>query len=141
MTVRGWNDNWQPIFDALAKLKKNWPTRGWTWDSRLVCLTSSFTVEQEMQAKAAIADTMPAQYTQATITRAPQSLQDIAERSGGLRPNQLMLSLGPAAGLLVFGLWWPWGDGETISFRVGLADVDPAKEPNQRFRDLFGVSF
>lgn len=106
-----------------------------------MCLTSSFTVEQEVQAKAAVAEAMPAQYTHASITRAPQPLQDVVERSGGIRANQIALSIGPSAGLLVFGLWWPWGDGETISFRLGLADVDAAKEPNQRFRDLFGVSF
>ncbi len=141
MTVRGWNDHWQPIFDALGRLKRGWPTRGWTWDSRVGCVTSSFTVEQEIQAKAAIAEAMPAQYTHSTIARAPQSLQDVVERAGGIRPNQLVLALGPSAGLLIFGLWWPWGDGETISFRLGLADVDPAREPNVRFRDLFGVSF
>ena len=35
-----------------------------------------------------------------------------------------MLSTGPINGLMVFGLWWPWGDGETTSLRVGLADVE-----------------
>ncbi len=140
MTIRGWNEGWQPIFDALGKLKRAWPTRGWTWDSRLGCVTSSFTVDQEPQARAAVADTMPAHYTQASIARAPRAIQEIVERAGGLRPSQLVLSLGPSAGLLVFGLWWPWGDGQTISLRVGLADVDPIKEPNGRFRELFGVT-
>ena len=141
MSVRGWNDHWQPTFDALASLKKGWPTRGWTWDSRIGCVTSSFTVEQEQQARVAVGQALPAQYTHASILRAPPSLQELVDRAGGLRPNQLVLALGPTAGLLVFGLWWPWGDGETISFRLGLADVDPAKEPNLRFRELFNAAY
>ncbi|HQY62559.1 MAG: hypothetical protein IPF92_01850 [Myxococcales bacterium] len=141
MSVRGWNDHWQASFDALSALKRDWPTRGWTWDSRVGCVTSSFTVEQELRARAAVNAAMPAQYTHVSLERAPAALQQVVEISGGLRPGQLALALGPTAGLLVFGLWWPWGDGETISFRLGLADVDPAKEPNLRFRELFHTSY
>jgi hypothetical protein len=28
-----------------------------------------------------------------------------------------------------------------VSLRVGLADVDPNREPYLRFRDVFGVTF
>ena len=57
-----------------------------------------------------------------------------------MRQGQLILAAGPFAGLHAFGLWWPWGDNETISLRVGLCDVDPNREPYVRFRDVFGVS-
>lgn len=140
MSVRGWNDAWLPMFESLAKMKSTWPTRGWSWDPRLMCCTSSFTVEQEPQARKATASALQNEWTASTISRGPQQLRDVVERAGGVRQGQLVLSTGPVSGLIVYGLWWPWGDAETVSLRVGLAEVDPNREPYIRFRDVFGVT-
>ncbi|MCL2726451.1 MAG: hypothetical protein FWD69_18685 [Polyangiaceae bacterium] len=141
MTIRGWNDAWQPLFESLGRMQASWPTRGWSWDSRLMCCTSSFSSEQEPAARAAAALALKHQWTQTTLARAPQALRDAVEHAGGVRAGQLILSSGLVSGLLAYGLWWPWGDAETVSLRVGLADVDPNKEPFIRFRDLFGVTY
>lgn len=141
MTIRGWNEAWQPLFESLSRMKASWPTRGWSWDPRLLCITSSFTTEQEPQAKKAVQIALQQEWTSATIMKAPQLLRDVVERAGGIRQGQLALSAGPVTGLLAYGLWWPWGDGETVSLRVGLADVDPNREPYIRFRDVFSVTF
>lgn len=141
MSIRGWNDAWQPLFESLGRMKAAWPTRGWSWDPRLLCVTSSFTTEQEPAARKATQNALQNEWTSSTITRGPQQLRDVVERSGGIRQGQIVLSTGPINGLLVYGLWWPWGDAETISLRVGLADVDPNREPYIRFRDVFSVSF
>lgn len=141
MTIRGWSEAWEGVFESLRRMRTNWPTRGWSWDPRLSCCTSSFTTEQEPQARQATAMALQTEWTPATIGRAPQQLRDVVDRAGGIRHGQLVLSTGPVSGLTVYGLWWPWGDGETVSLRVGLADVDPNREPFVRFRDVFGVSF
>ena len=133
-------DATQPLFDALARLKQEWPARGWSWDGRFIALASTFTVPYEAQARKAAAGALPHEYTSATINSAPHELRELATRTGGLRAGQLLLSGGPVGGLTAFGLWWPWGDGETISMRAGLLDIDPAREPWRRLRDIFGVS-
>ncbi|MBL8608026.1 MAG: hypothetical protein JNL38_11940 [Myxococcales bacterium] len=135
-----WNDAWQPLFDGFTRMKGKWPTRGWSWDTRLNCVTSSFTTELERAARGAVAEVFSQEFGSSSLARAPQPLRDVAERSGGVRQGQLILAAGPFAGLHAFGLWWPWGDNETISLRVGLCDVDPNREPYVRFRDVFGVS-
>jgi hypothetical protein len=140
MTIRGWNDAWLPLFESLGRMRAAWPTRGWSWDARLLCVTSSFTTEQEPQARKATQIALQNEWNPATIVRSPQLLRDVVERSGGIRQGQLVLSTGPVNGLLLYGLWWPWGDSETVSLRVGLADVDPSREPCVRFRDTFGVT-
>ena len=106
-----------------------------------MCVTSSFTTEQEPQARTAVKLALQNEWTSTSIVRAPQQLRDVVERCGGVRQGQLVLSTGPINGLTVFGLWWPWGDAETTSLRVGLADVDPNKEPYAKFRDVYGVTF
>jgi len=129
------------MFEALGRMKASWPTRGWSWDPRLFCCTSSFTKEQEAEARSAVKLALPHEWTVATMNGAPPQLRESVDRAGGVRQGQVVLSSGPHHGLLVYGLWWPWGDGETTSLRVGLADVDPTREPSIRFRDVFGVTY
>ena len=132
---------WKPLLDRFQKLKATWPARAWSWDSRLVCITSSFAVELESKARACALEALPLEYTAATLQRASSDLRRVAERTGGLRMGQMLLTTRDPTPSVAFGLWWPWGDGETVSLRVGLADVDPNKEPYNRFRDVFGVTF
>jgi hypothetical protein len=133
-------DAWSPLVETMRALKASWPARGWSWDSRLNCVSSSFSTEFEAKARQSATSALPLEFVAASIARAPALLQEVAERAGGLRSGQLLLSAPVFNGALAYGLWWPWGDGETISFRVGLANVDSSREPYPRFRDVFNVS-
>jgi hypothetical protein len=140
MTIPAWSDAWQDMFRRLERMRETWPTRGWEWDSRFGCCTSSFATAQEAAARAAAALALPTEWASATIGQAPQPLQDLVARAGGVRTGQRVLSQGPLDGLTAYGLWWPWGNGKTVSLRIGLADVDPGVEPFLKFRNLFGVT-
>ncbi len=133
---------WEPIFAALATLKREWPARGWSWDTRLVCVTSSFAGEFVEPARTALKKAFQAEYTSKTVTTAHPYLQEVGERAGGVRANQAAYAATPApiAHLLVFGLWWPWNDQETVSVRVGIAKLEANDDPYPRFREIFGVS-
>lgn len=133
---------WEPIFEALGRLKQGWPARGFSWDNRIMCVTSSFTGEYSNTAHAAMGLALPLEYNHKTISAAHPSVRDIAEKSGGIRSNQRIFASHkePSAGILLFGLWWPWNDQETVSARIGLAGLDANDEPYPRFRDLFKVS-
>lgn len=134
------NDPTQALFDGLRRLRTTWPARGWSWDNRFICVASTFTVPFEVQARKAAAEVLTAEWTPTTLAQASPQLRDLASRTGGLRAGQLLLTGGPIGGILAFGLWWPWGDGETISMRVGLLDVDPNREPYRKLRDVFNVT-
>ena len=132
-------DPWQPLLERMKKLKESWPSRGWSWDGRMNTVSSSFSTEFEDKARASAMLALPLQWISSTVGQAHPRLRELCERTGGLRAGQLLLGGEPVGGIVSFGLWWPWGDGETISLRVGLTDVDPMKEPYPRLRDLFGV--
>jgi len=36
-------------------------------------------------------------------------------------------------------LWWPWGDGTTVTLRIGLHGLDQPKVRYPRLRDVFGI--
>jgi len=106
----------------------------------MTCITSSFSTEFETGARAAITEAFPVEFTSTTISKAPQVLREYIDRYGGLRQGQYLFTSGTLGGSLVaFGLWWPWGDGGTISMRLGFADIDPGRETYARVREIFGV--
>lgn len=134
------NPAWDPLFARLTTLKQSWPARAWSWDKRFMCITSSFTVEYEAQARAAARAALPTEVTAKTLAQAPPNVRALAERTGGLRASQLILRADDAPGLFVYGLWWPWGDDATISFRLGIANLEWNDEPYPRFRQIFNVT-
>jgi len=133
------HSSWNALFDRFKKLKTTWPARAWSWDSRLMCVTSSFPVEVETTARAAALEALPVEFTAATLARAPSDLRRVAERTGGLRMGQLLLTTRDPTPVIAFGLWWPWGDGMTTSFRVGLDGLDWDDEPYPAMREIFSV--
>ena len=108
---------------------------------RVSCVASSFHVDLTQECHEALVRTLPDVYDYKTITKASPAVRQIAEQVGGVRSDQLIYTAPSEGRLVAYALWWPWGDAETVSLRVGLCDVDPAREPYNRFRDVFGVSF
>src|SRR5262245_18831412 len=139
MTFPSSQDAWGEVFEGLKKLRNAWPMRGWSWDNRLSCVTSSFGVQFEGEARTATGHGLPTEWSASSLSRAPVRLRELADRYGDVRAGQLLFTGGSLEGNFAFGLWWPWGNGATISLRVGLADVHVNREPYPRFRELFGV--
>src|SRR5687768_10360991 len=111
----------QPLFDLLTRFRQTWPKRGWSWDTRVSCIASSFGVDLVDEARSALAPAFPHSWTHRTLAKAPPILGQIAERTGGVRADQMLYSTDPHGGVVAFGLWWPWGDDTTISYRIGLS--------------------
>ena len=135
------NPSWEPLplFARLSRLRANWPSRGWSWDTRVGCVSSSFVIDFEDQARAAAREAFAESWTHESIVKAPSRVKVAAARGGSIRPGQLVLASTDASGILVFGLWWPWANGLTTSLRVGL-DIDETSDLHAHFRNLFGVT-
>jgi len=131
-------DDWTPVLEPLRVLRKGWPNPTWTWDERFTMLASSFPKAQEMQARASAAHALPYAWDMNSIATAPAGLRSICERTGGLRAGQMMMA-GKAGDIVLYGLWWPWGGGGTITLRIGLGAHDPMEEPFPQVRELFDV--
>ena len=132
-------DPWSPLLPALQQLRGTWPARGWSWDGRFSCVTSSFVVELEPKARASAGTVLRYEWSSTTIARAPAQVREIGERTGGLRSGQILLASSETAGDFAYGLWWPWGDGMTTSLRIGLAGHRATDSALQKHRDVFGV--
>jgi hypothetical protein len=133
------SDVWEGIFTALEQLKGRWPAPDWTYDRRLKCVASSIPLARETEARAAIAEVLPLSFSVETLPSAGEGVRALVEKCGGLRAAQQILWGGGDDAPGPFGLWWPWGDGTTVSLRIGLHDVDVPKERYPRLRDVFGI--
>jgi hypothetical protein len=131
---------WQPILDALTTLRTGWPSSDWTWDHRLKCAVSSFAADLVPAASASLNAIVAADWTSSTLPTATDDIRALADRCGGLRPGQRLLTGTAVAGLLPYALWWPWGDGSMISVRLGIANSDRPKELFPQLRAVFGIT-
>ena len=123
----------------MKEIRATWPSYGWSWDARVSCVTSSFSVDLESKARSVAALAFTNEWTPATLPQAPPPVREVADRAGGLRAGQLILSSAPAGSYFSYGLWWPWGDGMTTSARIGLGGSFATESALEKLRDVFGV--
>lgn len=132
-------DPWQPLLEKLALLQASWPTPPWTWDARFCTIAASFARGDEPKARASAMTAFPRGWTAKSLETAPAEMRALAERTGGLRSGQRLLAGDELINPNLFGLWWPWSGGETITLRIGIAGLDSASDPLPRIRALFGT--
>lgn len=129
----------QSLFEALRRFRDAWVSHGWSWDRRFECVASTFDVERSGEARAAAAELFISEWTHRTLQSSPPVVANVAEMTGGVRADQLLLSTDEMDGLIAYGLWWPWGaEGTNISMRVGLAGNVEYSDSVQ-LRTLFGT--
>jgi hypothetical protein len=133
------DEAWDSVFGSLERLRARWPSSDWSYDRRLKCVASSIPLSGEAAARAAFADVLPGVWSSETLPGAAPGVRTLIEGSGGLRASQQLLWGGEADGPGAFGLWWPWGDGTTVTLRIGLHGVDLPKQRYPRLRDTFGI--
>jgi hypothetical protein len=126
-----------PPLEVLAQLRTEWPRRGWSWDARLSCVASSFDTEVAEKARAAVLRALPTMWSERTMPHAPEAIREIGERSGGVRAEQLVFAGDTDVSVVSYGLWWPWGNGATISLRVG---VHASRDYSAALCEIFGVA-
>ena len=130
---------WQPILDSFKQLHSAWPLPDWSWDHRFKCVTSSFAAAAIPGVRTMLDPVFGAEWTPETLANGPEDVRALAERCGGLRPGQLLLTGTVVAGLMPFALWWPWGDGAMLSVRLGIANSDRPKDLYPVLRSTFGI--
>ena len=115
----------------------------WKWDDWVGTILTEIDVDNTETIRGILEKFLPFSWDESTINTAPQIVQSLDERLGGLRPTQLLFSADPSQDAVVFCAWWPWGDGKTISIRIApsyknLSDPEKA-EQIELFKGWFGI--
>jgi hypothetical protein len=115
----------------------------WKWDSRFETVLAEFGVDKKDNIRAILERYLSITWDNSNISNARARVQTINSRLGGLRQGQLLFTSDPKGDAIIFGAWWPWGDGKTISIRIGssyeeISDSEKA-EKTRLFKGLFGI--
>ncbi len=115
----------------------------WKWDSWIEAVLAEFGVSDKDSIRAILERYFGNTWDSSNIAKAPDIVQMINSNLGGLRPGQLLFTSEPNQDAIIFGAWWPWGDGKTISIRIApsykkLSDSEKA-EQIKLFKGWFGV--
>ncbi|HEY0715676.1 MAG TPA: hypothetical protein VGF45_23540 [Polyangia bacterium] len=125
--------------DLLGRVKAAWPAGGrWEWDASFGCVLTTVNQATAPAGRAALTGAMSGTWTRKTLDQAPVPIQQLCGRTGGLRGEQMVAAtaLGNA---VAYALWWPWGDGTTVSVRIGCASADAGENLVPSLRAAFGV--
>ncbi len=116
----------------------------WKWDGRFGTVLAEFPIDKKTDVLGRLEQHLVSSWDSATIQDAPEGARQVMRHLGGLMTGQLLLLSDPAGDLLIYCAWWPWGNGQTISIRVGLfsarLDGDESQDLTNVLKAAFGVS-
>jgi hypothetical protein len=126
------------VVELLGRVKAAWPPGRWEWDGRFGCALTTVNKDTETAGQAALTAQLGEAWTRKTLEKAPPLVQQVCNGTGGLKGAQLAFAAAIAE-VVVYALWWPWGDGATISVRVGVVSGDASRNLAPEVRAAFGV--
>ncbi len=91
----------------------------WQWDGRFETMLAQFIIDEKAEIEKILNQFMNVTWNSGNVSEAPENVQDLISSLGGLMPGQFLLTTDPQMGALLYCAWWPWGDGRTVSIRVG----------------------
>jgi hypothetical protein len=97
---------------------------GWEWDDRFEVAIAAFSSAHETKVREILEADLRVIWLVDTVDDAPARVREITKVMG-LRPGQALFATDDDAEATVFGAWWPWGGGKTISIRIGVVAADP----------------
>jgi hypothetical protein len=115
----------------------------WKWDGRFGTVLAEFPSENRMAVLGILDQHLISRWDSATIGEALETVKKVQGHLGGLMAGQLLLLSDPDAEPLVYCAWWPWGNRQTISIRIGLfsetANAEVKSLLTEELKSWFGV--
>jgi len=92
----------------------------WEWDDRFDVPLLVFPKDMEEEISTVIKRHFTNQWDINSVKMSPPVIRKLLDKSFGIRGGQIVLATDTTKEAFLFALYWPWGDGATISLRVSL---------------------
>ena len=113
----------------------------WSWEGRFGAALAQFTAADTDKVIGLIRPHFVSMWDSSIIAEAGPRITDFCAQLGGLRSGQLLFASDPDQDILLFGAWWPWGNGQTISIRIIPAAKNLEESDKQAFTEQFKAWF
>ncbi len=104
-------------------LSASWGAFSWKWDHRFEAFLAEFSADNGDEFRAILERDFSNVWDSSNIREAPDIVQMCNDNFGGLRSGQLLFTTDSSQDIFVYGAWWPWGDGKTISLRIARQGI------------------
>ena len=131
----------EAVFSEL--LSASWDVFSWKWDDHFEAFLAEFPADDGGEFRAILERDFSKVWDSSNIREAPDIVQACNDKFGGLRSGQLLFTTDPGQDAFACGVWWPWGNGETISLRIVSPDRKFQHEKRtglfKRLKEVFGI--
>jgi hypothetical protein len=93
----------------------------WQWDDRFETALAQISIAEKDAVGKTLENHLGKAWDSATIDTAPEKVRHIIGQLGGIMAGQLLYAAGLPQDGIIFCAWWPWGNGQTISIRLGTS--------------------
>jgi len=92
----------------------------WEWDDRFDVPLLVFPKDMEEEIHTLVKRHFTHQWDINSIKMSPPAIRKLLDKCFGIRDGQTVYATDTNREAFLFALYWPWGDGTTISLRVSL---------------------
>jgi hypothetical protein len=92
----------------------------WEWDERFNIPLAEIAKEQSEKIQDILSKEFDLHWDAKTIGDSAKPIKSLVKALGGIREQQMLFATDPEAEVILFATWWPWGNGQKVSIRVGL---------------------
>lgn len=111
-------------------------TSPWRWDKEFNLALSVIDRQNEIMVELPLTLEFAHKWDFTTIDDADLPIRDFFQSGLGVVPGQKIFTTNPVNGVVLFATWWPWGDDERISLRLGLMSTTEKKMENAEVKAL-----
>jgi len=127
--------------DALKRICQrislNIPTNcPWRWDKEFNLALTVIDRKDEIMVELPMTLEFSHKWDFTSIHEADEPIRDFFQAGLGLVPGQKVFTMDPVNGVVLYAAWWPWGDDERISVRLGMVAVSGEKLENRDIKAL-----
>jgi hypothetical protein len=108
----------------------------WRWDKEFNLALTVIDRQDEIMVELPLTLEFSNKWDFSTINDAAAPIRDFFQAGFGIVPGQKVFTMEPINGVVLYVAWWPWGDDERISLRLGLASIVGEKLQNAEIKSL-----
>jgi hypothetical protein len=123
--------------DICQRISLNIPDRcPWRWDKEFNLALAVIDRQDEIMVELPLTLEFSNKWDFSTINDAVAPIRDFFQAGFGIVPGQKVFTMEPVNGVVLYAAWWPWGDDERISLRLGLVSIAGEKLQNAEIKSL-----
>lgn len=104
----------------------------WSWDDYVGAMLATIPSDQSDRFADLLVQSFSSRWNSKEAAKAPAEVKGLIDTLGGIRETQHLFVTNPDRYVMAYGAWWPWGDGQTISIRIGLVLSNKIPEIDQK---------